>query len=549
MSDNFQNKDNKPLNVYLPLTFAFVMILGMQLGFKMYEGLKGKPSISFGSSSSELQEVFSYIDGRYVDTMNNQKLMEKVIEETLNGLDPHSTYIPARDLQGVNENLQGNFDGIGVEFSIVKDTIVVITPIAGGPSEKLGIRAGDKIVQIEDTLVAGIEITNQDVLAKLRGRKGTVVNIDIHREGYDELLDFDIKRDKIPIYSVDLGYMMDDKTGYIKINRFSATTYEEFFAELKKLKGMGMEKLMLDLRQNPGGYLNAAVSIADEFIDGRKLLVYTQGRQYRRKEYKSSRRGLFEEGELAILIDEGSASASEIVAGAIQDWDRGAIVGRRSFGKGLVQEQYELSQGSALRLTVARYYTPTGRCIQKSYEEGEDAYHKELADRFEQGELQSPDSIQTLDTLAFETLVAHRTVYGGGGVSPDFFIPIDTSRNETFLVAARSHIAEFVYDHFSHHQDFYHSFEDLAQFRSKFTVSPDLFGQFTAHLKKEIKDEDFQADLLQRERHHFEVYIKAFIARQLWQDAGFYPVFHEIDATLQEAYTRFQKGELSIHWG
>lgn len=528
----------------MPLLFAVVMVIGMQLGFKLYENLKGKPTMSAfkGGNLSELQEILSLVDSRYVDTINNNELLEHVIEQTLQDLDPHSAYIPPDELQEVNESLEGNFVGIGIEFALVNDTVVVVTPISGGPSEKLGIMAGDKIIEINDSLVAGIGITNKAVMNSLRGERGTEVAVSILRPGVKELIDYTIVRDDIPIVSVDAAFMMDNQVGYIKINRFSANTYNEFMDNLLKLKEQGMTKLMIDLRQNPGGYLNAAVSIADELIDGSKLLVYTQGRTYARKDYNATGRrvGNFETGDLVLLIDEGSASASEILAGAIQDWDRGTLIGRRTFGKGLVQEQYNLSNGGALRLTVARYYTPTGRSIQKPYENGYDAYEEELNQRLEDGELLGNDSIhskkQRTDTIAFKTLVEGRTVYGGGGISPDVFIPLDTAGLENFTIKVRSLLPEFVYNYYSNNKQEFANNTGLKTFKQNYTVSNAMYAQFTAFLKKKIGFIDDK--LMKQNEQELKSYMKAYIAKQIWNYQGFYSVTQEVDKTLQEAYKR-----------
>jgi len=536
------------LNVYMPLIFAVVLIVGMQLGFKMYEKLNGKaPRVSSVSGLGELQEVFNYIDAKYVDGVNDSKLAESAIEAALKELDPHSNYISPEDLQAVNEDLQGNFEGIGVEFSIVRDTIMVVTPIAGGPSEKLGILSGDQIIAIEDSTIAGIGITNEQVVKRLRGSKGSSVNVSIKRKGVKDVLKYDIERDDIPLYSVDVSYMMDDETGYVKINRFSRDTYNEFMDALLGLKEKGMGKLILDLRQNPGGYLTAAVDISDELIDGQKLLVYMQGQHYKRKEYRARKAGLFEDGELVILVDEGSASASEIVSGAVQDWDRGMILGRRSFGKGLVQEQYELSNGGALRLTVARYYTPTGRSIQKPYEEGVDAYRNEIVERYEQGELQSEDSVKVEnDSMVFKTLIDKRTVYGGGGIMPDTFVPLDTTLNETFVIQVRSVIPEFTYEHFNNNQEYYRNFKSADEYRSNYSVDDALYTKFKDYVKQtDLEDVKYDEAILNRDKETIKTYIKAYIARQLWQSDGFYPIIHELDETLKEAYQKIHGTEMA----
>ncbi|MGB0839666.1 MAG: S41 family peptidase [Chitinophagales bacterium] len=531
---------NKRFKIYLPLLFAVVMAIGMQLGFNLYETLKGKPSKKMYASNqvSPVEEIINYIDAKYVDEVDKEKLMEEMIRATLNDLDPHSYYISSDELQAVNENLQGNFEGIGIEFAIVKDTILVVTPIVGGPSESLGIQAGDKIINIEDSLVAGVNIKNEDVGKKLRGEKGSTVDIDILRSGTAELMNFEIKRDKIPLHSLDVGYMLDEKVGYIKINRFSATTYEEFYAKLKELNEQGMEDLILDLRQNPGGYLKAAVDMADEFISGRNLLVYTEGKSQRRKDYRAQQVGLFENGDLVVMVDEGSASASEIVAGAVQDWDRGTIVGRRSFGKGLVQEQDLLSNGSALRLTIARYHTPSGRCIQKSYEEGTEAYRNELNERLEDGGILEEDSIDAVEgEELFKTLVKGRSVFGGGGIRPDVFVPLDTTGTEHFLVRAKSLIPNFVYEYYANNKTVFENYPVLEIYQNKFKVDDALMTTFRQHLKDEI---DFVDDrLLEREKEIFKILIKAHLARQLWQSEGFYSIIYELDDALQVAHKQF----------
>lgn len=538
MSDKQQS-----FQTYIPLLFAIAVVLGMVLGFKLYESVRGKPrqlsmktSSSKGSMSS-LGEVINYIEAQYVDTVNESRLEDDAIIEMLRGLDPHSSYIPASELQEVAENLQGNFDGIGVEFSIVRDTVVVVTPLAGGPSEALGIRAGDKIIKIEDTIVAGVGITNEKVISKLRGIKGTEAHVSIMRRGAPDLIQYDIVRDKIPIISVDAAYMLDKKTGYIKINRFSANTYDEFLQGMDKLYAQGMSQLVLDLRQNPGGYLTAAVNIVDEFIEGKRLIVYTEGRNYKRKEYLARRRGGFEDQKLVVLLDEGSASASEIVSGALQDWDRATIVGRRSFGKGLVQEQYDLPNQGALRLTIARYYTPSGRCIQKPYESDDpEAYMHEIGKRFEHGELQNPDSakahIQKADSVVYLTLLKKRPVYAGGGIEPDIFVPLDTSNNETFAIRTRSTIPQFVYDYYGNHQSEFAGIKDVNDFVS-YQLPDAVFAAFKDHVKQELGFIDQR--LLNRDRAELEIFIKAYIARQRWGVESFYPVIQQSDLMLKKA--------------
>ncbi len=531
-------------NAYQPFLFALVLLMGIYFGFILKDYLRGEQlrvnngSSVAGTTFDELEQVMNFIDHRYVDEVDKNELMETAIRNTLTDLDPHSNYISPAEIKEVNESLQGNFEGIGVEFFIVKDTITVVSPISGGPSEKLGIMAGDKIVQIEDTLVAGIGLQNKDVVSRLRGEKGTEVKVSIYRKGVDELLDFTIVRDKIPLVSLDVNYMVDDETGYIKINRFSATTFQEFMDAMYALRDQGMKKLILDLRQNPGGYLNAAVNMADEFIAGKGQIVYTEGTHHNKNEYKARRRGTFEEEPLVVLIDEGSASASEIVSGAVQDWDRGMVIGRRSFGKGLVQEQYDLNNGGALRLTVARYYTPSGRCIQKPYEEGRDAYRNELNERFENGELGEQDSTVeklTPDSLIFKTLLKEREVHGGGGIEPDVFVPIDTTGMEPFLIRARSLIPQFVYDYFSNNRAAFEQYKSFDEFNTAFKVDGGLIKKYQNFLKAELDNDLYDRSLLLREESDIKILIKAHLARQMWRNEGYYPLVHQMDPVFKRA--------------
>lgn len=531
--NNSQNSSN--WKVFLPLAFAGVMVVGMLLGFKFYETLNRNAHKGLGNSyagTETIDEVFNFIRAKYVDTLDNNELAESVIKETLQELDPHSSFIPADELEATNEQLEGNFDGIGIQFSIVSDTIVVISPITGGPSERLGVLPGDKIIEIQDSMVAGIGLTNQDVMDLLKGKKNTSVRIGIKRQNSPEILDFNIEREKIPLYSLDTGFMLDNEVGFIKLNRFSSTTYDEFGDKVIELKKQGMKKMIIDLRQNPGGYLEASTQIADELIDGKQLLVYTKGNNYRRKDYFSKVMGEFEEGELAVLIDQGSASASEVLAGAIQDLERGIIVGRRSFGKGLVQEQLRLKDGSALRLTVARYYTPLGRSVQKSYEGGTDNYYDELDERFDNGEMYSEDSINLNEKPVFKTK-SGKEVYGGGGISPDIFVALDTSEVDRNYLLARSYIPGFIYQHFSRNQTEYLKMKDLEQFKSTFKVGEKMWGEFTTYLDSEKAEVSTKFNNGQLEKA--SSLMKAFLARQIWQNDGYYAIMLEDDEVLLEA--------------
>lgn len=546
-----ESEDKKKLLVFQPLMYAFVMMLGMVFGFKLYQSLGSNISlIPVGSSIqsntlTQINDVLNFVEHNYVDTIDSKDLVSDAIAEILENLDPHSSYIPPEDMKETTETLQGNFEGIGIEFFIIDDTISVITPITGGPSEALGILSGDKIVTIENDTVAGVGITNLDVVKKLRGKKGTKVNIGVNRHGLDDLLNFDIKRDKIPLNSVDVGYMLDEKVGYIKINRFSSTTYNEFTDALIQLKGKGMEDLMIDLRQNPGGYLDAATNIIDELLGDKRLIVFTEGRSHKRKDYSARRKGIFENGRLIVLIDEGSASASEILAGAIQDHDRGTIVGRRSFGKGLVQEQFSLRNGGALRLTVARYYTPSGRSIQKPYKVGEtDNYNKELAERYASGELVVEDSIKNENNEAFKTALG-RTVYGGGGITPDVFLPMDTLDNDLGTIYANAQIPSFTYNYFSKNRESFSNFESFDEFKTTYDIPESLFDAFFDYLNK--GKEAVKREILTKNETVFKTKIKAFIAKQIWKNDGYYPVIKEIDFEIQKAYDLIKNEEMVIN--
>jgi carboxyl-terminal processing protease len=522
---------------YLPVAFAVVLCAGLYLGTRIssqYSKEKSIFSISAGEFN-KLSDVLSYIQQEYVDTVNRDMLVNSSIEKMLQALDPHSAYIPAEELRSANEPLEGNFEGIGVEFHLQSDTIMVVSALSGGPSEAVGIRAGDRIVKVEDTLVAGVKITNSEVMQKLRGPGGTKVKVKIARRGVPKLLDFTITRGRIPIYSLDVAYLVNDSTGYVKISRFAATTYDEFMQAALPLKKKGMKHLILDLRGNPGGYLDAATKLADEFLEKNKTIVYTEGKSRPRSNYESTATGDFEDTHVIILIDEGSASASEIVAGALQDWDRATIVGRRSFGKGLVQEQTILPDGSALRLTIARYYTPTGRSIQKPYENGYEDYNNELMQRFDHNELISADSIQFSDSLKFTT-PGGRIVYGGGGIMPDVFVPIDTTgRNNQFLIGVLNSglTSQFAYDYVDDHRTELQLFKSAKDFTNKFEVSEAVFSNF---LKK--------ADGLKIIRTPAEVkdaspylknQIKAYIGRQLFKSEAFFPVLLREDKAFNRA--------------
>ena len=476
-----------------------------------------------------------YIERMYVDSVNSEELVEHAIVHMLEELDPHSVYISKQELAAANEPLQGNFEGIGVQFNILKDTIFVVATIAGGPSEKLGIMAGDKIINVDGKPVAGIGINNQDVMGLLKGPKGTTVKVEIKRGGVKRLLDFDIIRDKIPIYSVDASYMIDDQIGYVKVNRFAKTTMVELREALVKLKSQGMNSLVLDLQGNGGGLLSTAIEMADEFLSDNRLLVYTEGRSFPKDETYSRRQGLFEKGRLVVLIDEGSASASEIVSGAIQDWDRGLIVGRRSFGKGLVQRPVELPDGSAVRLTVQKYYTPAGRCIQKPYDDGIEAYQKEKYERFETGELLSLEKLDLPDSLKFTTNIQKRTVYGGGGILPDIFVPIDTTYSSEYFndMLRKGAMNQYALTWVDQNRDMLSSkYKSSDEFVKNFEVSRDITDGLVKYVEKEgipFVKEDWD-----RSFEAVSIRMKALIGRNLYD----YNVFYEVVNKLSPAYMK-----------
>lgn len=531
---------NRPkFYIYLPIVFSLVLILGIFIGttFRL-DKKQGVLSVDANDSYTKVDEILRYVEHEYVDTINRKDLVEKTIVAMLENLDPHSAYIPASELAANNEPLQGNFEGIGIEFNIVEDTICVVAAIPGGPAASVGVLAGDKIVKVEAENVAGIKITNKDVLAKLKGKSHTKVKVSIKRGDNPKLLDFTITRGTIPIHSVDVAYMLNAQTGYIKISRFGATTYDEYLKAFSKLKEQGMQHLVVDLRGNGGGFLNTAVDIADEFLENGKEIVYTQGKSRPKRRYKATRKGVFETGKLAILIDDASASASEILAGAVQDNDRAIIIGRRSFGKGLVQEQTEFSDGSAMRLTIARYYTPTGRSIQKPYDNGVEAYYDEEFKRYESGELQNADSMKIVDTIKFVT-PGGKIVYGGGGITPDVFVALDTSGRSHFLseVFYKGLVNDYAFAYADKERaklKLYKSFED---YNHSFSITDGLYNDFIEYAKKnKVAAPTSQTKV---SKTILEVQLKALIARNIWGNDGYYPVIQSHDNVLKKALEYF----------
>jgi len=537
----------KNLNI-LPLAFSVCISI---LAFSTAEAQtpSQKATKKFGT-------LVNMLDRLYVDSVDMDKLVETAIVKMLEDLDPHTVYFSEEDLKDANEPLDGSFEGIGVQFNIFKDTIMVVSPIAGGPSERLGIRAGDRIVQVEEEYVAGVGVTTKDVIRLLKGPKGTMVKVFIKRDGEKNLLEFNIERDKIPIYSVVAAHMVEPTIGYIKISRFAKTTLEELRTALKDLKEAGMEDLILDLQGNGGGMLRTAINMSDEFLSDDKLIVYTEGRSFPREDTYTAYKGLFESGRLVILMDDGSASASEIVAGAVQDWDRGLIVGRRSFGKGLVQRPIDLGDGSAVRLTVQKYYTPAGRCMQKPYDEGVSAYRNEKYSRYESGELLSLDSLHLPDSLKYETRIKKRTVYGGGGILPDIFVPIDTSANsQSFRTLLRkglmsSYALEFVDDNRSKLEAEHPSEDDFV---ANYRISESEINAFKDWAEEKGSEDD--PILISEEDWAISgdaitLRLKAFIGRNIYKQSTFYRIIGDLNETLSEALEilndgRFERSKLA----
>ncbi len=527
----------KKPNVFLPIILSLVLVVGMWLGYFLNKRIGSGPAYTAGNQAAtndKINSLLEFIEYQYVDTINKKDLVEKTVTSMLQSLDPHSSYIPASDFASVNEPLEGNFDGIGVEFNIIRDTIRVITPIVGGPSEKIGIKAGDKLIKVNGKNVAGVGITNKQVFEKLRGERGSTVNVSILRTGIKKMLDFKITRDAIPLYSLDASYMVEPTIGYIKISKFAATTYQEYLKAFNDLTKQGMKKLILDLRGNPGGYLNAAVDISDEFLSNGLQIVYTQGKANPKKVYKATEHGSFEKNALAILIDEGSASASEIVAGAIQDNDRGTIIGRRSFGKGLVQDQMQLPDGSAIRLTIARYYTPTGRCIQKPYTDDKTEYYNEEYDRYQNGELLNEDSIKLDKKQQFKTPEG-KIVYGGGGIMPDVFVPIDTARSNSFLnkVFYAGAINTFAFEYADNHRDKLKSYGTAKNYIEKFEVNEAILEEFYRYCEKQnLKIGNLNKTVT---GNALKPYLKAFIGRDVFDKDAYYPIINKNDKCILKA--------------
>lgn len=525
---------NKRITIFLPLLVAVSVIIGIFLGNHLNTKSTNINLPNFtGPKSDKLSTIIDLISNAYVDSVDINKIEDDAIPVLLKSLDPHSTYIPATDMQEVTEEMQGNFGGIGVQFSIHNDTVQVVDVVSGGPSSKLGILPGDRIVMVNDSSIAGNGVKNEDVLKLLRGEKGSKVNVGIKRKGIKDVMRFDITRGDIPLISVDVSYMINDTTGYVKISRFAEKTYAEFMQEMSNMDESGAKQVIIDLRGNPGGYLMAVVNMVNEFLAQGDMIVYTEGHSQPRKNYTATGKARWSGKRIFVMMDEYSASASEIFAGAMQDNDKAVIVGRRSFGKGLVQEQIPFTDGSALRLTVARYYTPSGRCIQKPYDEGSDEYYHDIMNRAVHGEFQDADSIHFADSLRYETK-GGRIVYGGGGIMPDYFVPLDTTGYSDYYskISQQALVYNFALDYADTHRADLKNMKTASEY-IKYLKGKNILEQFIAFAeKKGIKR---NAEGLRISGKIIETQLMAYIARNIIGDKGFYPIIQQIDTTLLKA--------------
>ena len=521
--------ENKKLIIFLPLIISISIVLGITVGTQF----SNRKYIS--NNDRKLNTILNMVSDGYVDTIDVNKIIEQTIPHMLNNLDPHTVYIPAKDLTEVNNELDGSFSGIGISFFIMNDTVRIVEVLSGGPSEKAGLIAGDKIVSVNDTSFTGSKITNQEVFKKLRGIKGSSIKLGIKRSSSDKVLSYDLIRGDIPVNSIDAAYMVEKEIGYVKINKFARTTYDEFLQALVKLKNEGAERYILDLRGNGGGFMEMAILMANEFLPENSLSVYTQGREKKNnQQFWSDGNGSFQDVELAVLIDEYSASASEILAGAIQDNDRGLIVGRRSFGKGLVQRQFELADSSAIRMTVSRYHTPSGRCIQKDYKKGSDAYSHDIYDRIISGELSNKDSIKIDTTNVFQT-VHRRKVYGGGGIIPDIFVPSDTSGITSYYINVSNAglLQKYAYSYTEINRDDFSKLEDYKQFLRILPSNNNILNDFVSFAAENGVPARWYYINMSKELIVNQ--IKALIARDIFGSEAFYPIYNKNDKMIQKA--------------
>jgi carboxyl-terminal processing protease len=528
------------LKILYPLVLALAIAGGILLGLNLNDQKSSAPNTTSNIfQPDKLSLILRLIERDYVDSIDKKEMINNVIPEVLEELDPHSTYIEPSEMKAVNEEMRGNFSGIGVQFVMQDDTVMIVDVVSGGPSQKLGIMSGDRIVKVEGRSIADEDLPSDSIVTMLRGKEGTIVNVSILRPGYDDLLEFEIERGEIPLYSVDASYMVTDKIGLIKVNRFAESTYSEFMDALNRLSLDGAKKLIVDLRGNSGGSLQTVIQMVDEFLPKDRLIVYTEGKSRARQNYYSSEKGAWKNNDVAVLIDEFSASASEIFAGAIQDNDRGIVIGRRSFGKGLVQEQIPFFDGSALRLTVARFYTPSGRSIQKPYEDSNDEYYKDFQRRVEHNELVKADSIRFNDSLQYKT-AGGRTVYGGGGIMPDFFVPVDTSGiNKLFsAIASKNLVYHFAFDYADKNRNELNKYDSPDELVTYLELE-NLFGQFLAHVKQ--KGISYSTEQLAEAKELLKTQLFAYVSRNIFGDNGFYPIFFKIDKTVNKAIDLLQQ--------
>ena len=527
---------------FIPFLLAICLIAGIAIGTFYANHFSGNKLGIINTSSNKLNALLRIIDDQYVDTVNMGELVEEAMPQILSELDPHSSYIPAKDLEAVNADLKGSFSGIGIQFTIQNDTIHVNSVIQGGPSEKVGLMAGDRIVEVDDSAFVGKIVTNSEAMKRLKGEKGSKVKLGVYRPGEKDLLHFTVIRGNIPVKSIDAAYMINEKVGYIKVNKFGETTYPELLIALAKLNQKNCEGLIVDLRGNTGGYMAAAIQMVNEFMPNNRLIVYTQGRKSPREDYNSNGTGSNQKMPLVVLVDEGSASASEIFAGAIQDNDRGTIVGRRSFGKGLVQQPIEFSDGSAIRLTIARYYTPSGRCIQKPYEKGKESeYELDLLTRYEHGEFFSADSIKQDETEVYHTRLG-RPVYGGGGILPDIFVPQDTTGMTSYfrMAANRGLIIRYTFDYTDQNRSTLQKY-DTPEKMEAYLKGQNLLNKFAAWAeKKSLKRRN---NLMMKSRRLFEMSLYGNIIYNMLGMEAYVEYLNESDKTVLKAVEILEKGE------
>lgn len=527
---------------FIPFLLAICLIAGIAIGTFYANHFSGNKLGIINTSSNKLNALLRIIDDQYVDTVNMGELVEEAMPQILSELDPHSSYIPAKDLEAVNADLKGSFSGIGIQFTIQNDTIHVNSVIQGGPSEKVGLMAGDRIVEVDDSAFVGKIVTNSEAMKRLKGEKGSKVKLGVYRPGEKDLLHFTVIRGNIPVKSIDAAYMINEKVGYIKVNKFGETTYPELLIALAKLNQKSCEGLIVDLRGNTGGYMAAAIQMVNEFLPNNRLIVYTQGRKSPREDYNSNGTGSNQKMPLVVLVDEGSASASEIFAGAIQDNDRGTIVGRRSFGKGLVQQPIEFSDGSAIRLTIARYYTPSGRCIQKPYEKGKESeYELDLLTRYEHGEFFSADSIKQDETEVYHTRLG-RPVYGGGGIMPDIFVPQDTTGMTSYfrMAANRGLIIRYTFDYTDQNRSTLQKY-DTPEKMEAYLKGQNLLNKFAAWAEK--KGLKRRNNLMMKSRRLFEMSLYGNIIYNMLGMEAYVEYLNKSDKTVLKAVEILEKGE------